>query len=131
MSKNVKRGIKRTCGSCGDKFSDLKRDPIMCPICESDFRLGLPQETEPEKEESDQVESEELPEGTEVVSLEEVDESKDSDVPSEEIDDLEDISDESPDLATDDDDTFLEEEEDPESDVNSIIGTAIEPKDES
>lgn len=131
MSKNVKRGNKRTCGSCGDRFYDLNRNPIICPMCETEFRLEQPQEAEPEKEESDQVESEDLPEGTEVVSLEEIDESKDSDVPSEEIDDLEDISDESPELATDDDDTFLEEEEDPESDVNSIIGTAIEPKEES
>jgi uncharacterized protein (TIGR02300 family) len=26
-------GIKRTCHSCGGRFYDLRRDPIICPMC--------------------------------------------------------------------------------------------------
>ena len=28
-------GLKRTCLSCGDRFYDMKRDPIVCPTCEA------------------------------------------------------------------------------------------------
>jgi len=28
-------GIKRTCNSCGAKFYDLRRDPIICPKCDA------------------------------------------------------------------------------------------------
>ena len=30
-------GTKRICQSCGAKFYDLKRDPIVCPKCEAVF----------------------------------------------------------------------------------------------
>lgn len=30
-------GIKRTCSSCGAKFYDLHKDPIICPKCETVF----------------------------------------------------------------------------------------------
>ena len=30
-------GIKRACLSCGARFYDLKRDPIICPKCEAVF----------------------------------------------------------------------------------------------
>jgi len=28
-------GVKRTCNSCGAKFYDLRRDPIICPKCDA------------------------------------------------------------------------------------------------
>ena len=28
-------GVKRTCTSCGTRFYDLRRDPIVCPKCEA------------------------------------------------------------------------------------------------
>lgn len=28
-------GLKRTCTSCGAKFYDLRRDPIICPKCDA------------------------------------------------------------------------------------------------
>ena len=28
-------GLKRTCNSCGAKFYDLRRDPIICPKCDA------------------------------------------------------------------------------------------------
>ena len=30
-------GIKRTCFSCGARFYDLRRDPIICPTCSTVF----------------------------------------------------------------------------------------------
>ncbi|HEY4134422.1 MAG TPA: TIGR02300 family protein [Alphaproteobacteria bacterium] len=30
-------GVKRVCGSCGAKFYDLNRDPILCPKCGTVF----------------------------------------------------------------------------------------------
>jgi conserved hypothetical protein TIGR02300 len=30
-------GLKRTCFSCGARFYDLRRDPIICPICSTVF----------------------------------------------------------------------------------------------
>ena len=34
---NLKWGTKRTCQSCGTKFYDLRRDPIVCPKCDEVF----------------------------------------------------------------------------------------------
>ena len=36
MSK-TKLGIKRRCGSCGTKFYDFNKSPIICPSCEAKF----------------------------------------------------------------------------------------------
>ena len=30
-------GLKRTCLNCGVRFYDMKRDPIICPSCETEF----------------------------------------------------------------------------------------------
>ncbi len=30
-------GLKRQCLSCGAKFYDMQRDPIICPACEAPF----------------------------------------------------------------------------------------------
>lgn len=30
-------GMKRTCQSCGARFYDLRRSPIVCPICQAAF----------------------------------------------------------------------------------------------
>lgn len=30
-------GLKRTCQSCGVKFYDLEKDPIVCPKCGAEF----------------------------------------------------------------------------------------------
>ncbi len=30
-------GIKRTCQSCGARFYDLKKDPVICPKCSATF----------------------------------------------------------------------------------------------
>jgi len=30
-------GLKRTCLSCGARFYDMQRNPIVCPTCETEF----------------------------------------------------------------------------------------------
>ncbi len=40
MSTRAERGAKRVCQSCGSKFYDLLRDPIICPICQSVYQDG-------------------------------------------------------------------------------------------
>ncbi len=34
QSAQATRGTKRTCTSCGARFYDLDRDPIVCPACD-------------------------------------------------------------------------------------------------
>jgi uncharacterized protein (TIGR02300 family) len=40
MSTKAERGTKRVCQSCGSKFYDLLRDPIICPICQAVYQDG-------------------------------------------------------------------------------------------
>src|ERR1700733_7823742 len=35
-------GTKRLCGSCGAKFYDLGKDPIVCPKCGTVFEIVVP-----------------------------------------------------------------------------------------
>lgn len=35
-------GTKRLCGSCGAKFYDLSKDPILCPKCGTTFVVTAP-----------------------------------------------------------------------------------------
>ena len=39
----LERGTKRTCQNpeCGERFYDLNRDPIACPICNSVYTIAL------------------------------------------------------------------------------------------
>lgn len=41
MSK-AELGTKRLCGSCGGRFYDLSKDPIVCPMCATVFVLPSP-----------------------------------------------------------------------------------------
>jgi uncharacterized protein (TIGR02300 family) len=42
-SKQQPRGTKRTCqnATCGQRFYDLTRDPILCPMCGSTFNPAV------------------------------------------------------------------------------------------
>jgi uncharacterized protein (TIGR02300 family) len=43
MATTKARGTKRTCqnATCGQRFYDLERDPIMCPICGANYNLAI------------------------------------------------------------------------------------------
>jgi uncharacterized protein (TIGR02300 family) len=40
MSIKAERGTKRVCQSCGGKFYDLNRAPIVCPLCQSVYQVS-------------------------------------------------------------------------------------------
>lgn len=118
------KGLKRICMSCGARFYDLNKKPIICPSCKTEFtgeikvksrRGRLPGEiagsqvdedtaAEETEEETDEVERDD-----ETVSLEEIDEdSEDGDDDAIELDDdidIDDIDDEDidEDIAEEDD----------------------------
>lgn len=127
MSKPA-RGTKRVCQSCGARFYDLGRSPIVCPVCQTVYQITPPTTRRAERQAAP-VEVRQKPEpevepiameGPETISLEEVDEAVDEAVIEAEIALGEDDA-EIP--AAGDDDTFLEETEgDEETDVTSIVG---------
>ena len=139
MSKET-RGTKRLCESCGAKFYDLARSPIICPACGAEFVLEEPKaKPEPEapakapapaKEEAKpEPEKPSEPSGTEVISLDE------AAAEEEVVDDadLADIDTDEENIPADgEEDVFLEDDEDESgSDVSGIIGGPIDTKEES
>lgn len=116
-------GTKRLCPSCGSKYYDLDRNPIVCPKCGTVFTAAAVQlrakAAAPIEEEEAEVE-ENLP--VDFVSLEEADAEQGGgeDVPDIEDEEIADIG--------GDDDTFLEEEED-DGDIEGI-DIDVAPEDE-
>ncbi len=112
-------GVKRLCPSCGTKYYDLNRSPILCPKCGTTFDAGQPA-VRPEKLAKviapiEEVEVDEVVGDVELVSLEEADaEASGGEV----VDDIdaEEIAEIDP-----GEDEFLEEEEG-DDDVADIIG---------
>lgn len=132
MSVKAARGTKRLCQKCGNKFYDLARNPITCPICNTVFQLA---EAKPKAaiasnpaEDEDEDEIGATATGVEIVSLEEA-ETEDTDIP--EIEDGQlDIEDEDTEL-DDGDETFIEVEDDDDGDdVTGIVGGSREEDDD-
>jgi uncharacterized protein (TIGR02300 family) len=111
-------GAKRQCQSCGVKFFDLNKDPILCPKCGTVFHAAPLTRASRATESEDETEVEK--EGVETISLDEVaaDESKTETVDADEDVEIED--------AAEVDDTFLEEEEEEDDDVTGLIDGDIE-----
>jgi len=113
-------GTKRLCPSCGTKYYDFNRSPILCPKCGTAFVVGITA-VRPEKAKAvavvDEVEIEDETPDVEIVSLEEADAeaSGADDVPGIEDEEIADID---PD---DEADVFLEEEDEGD-DVTDILG---------
>ena len=110
----LERGTKRTCQNpdCGERFYDLNRDPITCPICNSVYAIALQPPPQPPARPTPRplkrpvpipnAVKEQVPtaeDGEEFAALESEEES----APAEE------------------DDTFLEEAEEESSDVSGIV----------
>ena len=130
MSKPA-RGTKRVCPSCGARFYDLNRTPIVCPVCQSIYqaapppppprRWGRAQPVEIRKVEEQEADAPVL-EGPEIVSLDEAEEGT-SQVPAEEDEEIVDLGEEAAESpAGDDENALLEEEEEGEADVSGIVG---------
>lgn len=120
MADKAARGTKRTCqnGSCGSRFYDLARDPIVCPICGTTYAIARG----PAEPERDERRVQRKPEPVPALGPEAVPE-----VEEEALVDVE-AGDEA--IADTEDDTFLEEEEDAGGDVTGIIGGGGEDEEE-
>jgi uncharacterized protein (TIGR02300 family) len=129
MSKPA-RGSKRVCPSCGARFYDLNRTPIVCPVCQTVYQVTPPapsrrsERAAPVAPKVVVVEEVDAPVlgGADVISLEEVEEAG-AEVPIEDDEEIVDIGDDGVEVpaADDDENAFLEEEEG-EADVTGIVG---------
>ena len=122
-------GTKRLCGSCGAKFYDLSKDPIVCPKCETVFHPVVYTSTRSRSAEARAPVAPLVPEAAEpeaadveLVSLEDADAESggtkksaagDVDVEEDEVEVADDGA---------EDDTFLETEDDEGDDVSDIVG---------
>jgi len=115
MADKAARGTKRTCqsGSCGSRFYDLGRDPIVCPICGTTYAIArgaVPTEREERR----------APRKPEIIPA--IGDAPEVEVEAEDA--LVDVDGAEEPLAEAGDDTFLEEEEDAGGDVTGIVGGA-------
>jgi uncharacterized protein (TIGR02300 family) len=109
-------GTKRLCPSCGTKYYDLDRNPILCPKCGTPFTIATSLRAKPAPaEEDDDLETEDETPPVDFVSLEEAD-AEAAGTDDAVVADDEEIPDIGDDL---DDDTFLEEDEE-DDDINGI-----------
>lgn len=120
-------GTKRSCLSCGAKFYDLNRDPILCPKCGAPFLVAALSRLRAEaKTEDDEEDDLPIASGPDFVPLEAVDEED----PAKAVPD--DLEIEDAVIGDDDDDTFLETEEDEDDgDVSGLIDGDLEEDEES
>ncbi len=116
-------GAKRQCQSCGVKFFDLNKDPIVCPKCGTVFQGAVARAERATVKEEENEDDAAASAGVELVSLDEVEatEEKAAEVS---VDDI-DVDDE-----VEEEDTFLEEEEEDADDVSSLIDGEIAPDEE-
>ena len=127
MSKPA-RGTKRVCPSCGARFYDLNRTPITCPVCQAAYQLPAAPSRRSERAQAASARKVEVVvvrpvvPAAEVISLEEVEEAGAEPVIAED-EEIVDLGDDAPEIPPgDDDNAFLEEEEEGEADVSSIVG---------
>ena len=122
-------GTKRLCQSCGAKFYDLSKDPIVCPKCGTVFvamaiasTRGRQAEAANRAVDDDDADGDSAG-GPEMVSLDEVEaEESEKEIPVEGVEIEDDIA---------EDDTFLAEEEEGDDDVADLIDGDIEDDEEA
>jgi uncharacterized protein (TIGR02300 family) len=137
-------GTKRVCASCGAKFYDLARDPIVCPKCGTVYQIvtsaraaapaaaaaAAARAAAAQPRPTEEVELPQ-PANAEVISLDDADAeatgSKKKVAAPEAEGEEEEVE-----IATTEEDntTFLEQDEEEVGDVSDIIGEGIEEKEE-
>jgi len=130
MAAKADRGTKRTCQNpeCGSRFYDLNRDPIVCPVCSSEYALAAASATVAGPA---PLAAEKKPRAGMKKPVYPVEGIKPPDAPEAEGDEvLADVEDDAEATATEDDETFLEEEEEDGSDMSNIIGGPVAEPDE-
>ena len=129
MSQKEARGKKRTCQSCAARFYDLNRDPITCPMCQTEFVVTAGETAAVAAVEAAKIKpiKEKVFAVPDVVPAE-------GDLPElESTEALAEIESEDTEIAGEDaaEDTFLEEEEGEESDVAGLIDSPVEGEEET
>ncbi len=130
MATKADRGTKRTCQNpeCGSRFYDLNRDPIVCPICSTEYVLAA---ASPAMAASSPMTAEKKPRVGVKKPAYPVEGVKPPDAPEAEGDEaLADVEEDAEPAAAEDDETFLEEEEEDGSDMSNIIGGPVAEPDE-
>jgi uncharacterized protein (TIGR02300 family) len=123
-------GTKRICPSCGSKFYDLLKSPIICPKCGTSFIAApllpskgeMPQAAVAKPREQPKPvaeEAEEVPD-VELVSLEEVEEGGEAEDETAAIADV-DLGEEEETAEAEEDNTFLVEDEEESGDVTGYL----------
>lgn len=128
MSNKAERGTKRTCQNpeCGSRFYDLKRDPIVCPICDTVYEIAVSPVAV-----AAAAAAEEKARKPAKKPVFPVEGAKPEDAPEAEAEEaLATIESDDEPAAGDDDETFLEEEEEDGSDMSNIIGGPVADTDE-
>ena len=125
MSTKAERGTKRTCQNpeCGSRFYDLNRDPIVCPTCQTAFKLSMPADAQSAVPTGQVAGTRAAARRGSFAPVE-----KPAVVPAaeDEEDALPALEGEEEAEASEDDETFLEPEEEDGSDVETIIGPVSE-----
>lgn len=122
MSTKAERGTKRTCQNteCGSRFYDLNRNPILCPTCQTEYKLdAVPVEAMAAAPGPEPRAAKRPPAAEPEEALMEGDEDA---LPAIEGDDEA--------VAGEDDETFLEAEEEDGADMSNIIGGPVAEGDE-
>lgn len=118
MSMKTERGTKRTCqsASCGSRFYDLNRDPIVCPICGTIYEMATATAVGAVTAAAADKARRPVAKKPEVVAP------VPGEAPDVEADDtLADIETDDEAISDDDDETFLESEDEEGGDVSGIV----------
>ncbi len=122
MSIKAERGTKRVCQSCGSKFYDLNRDPIICPLCQAVYQNAAPASRATGGNNLDADDDAVLDKGRlEFVPLDEIAAKEGEDLPDIEGDDIAGDDDDEALDAGGDDEPFLEAEDEGEADVSGFV----------
>jgi uncharacterized protein (TIGR02300 family) len=126
-------GTKRLCASCGAKFYDLNKDPIVCPKCETVFVVPVvtTRATRADAARAEPDQSTPASADAEFISLEDADAEAQGKKKTGLKDDDDLVDDDADADDAGDDDTFIEETDDGEDDVTDIIGDAGDKEDEN
>ncbi len=126
---NPAKGTKRVCPSCGARFYDLSRAPIICPVCQAVYQVTPPPSRRGERAAPPEPRPKPAPVikppvvVPDPISLEDAEEVGET-IPIEAEEEIVDLGDDEPEIPpAADDDRFLEEQPDEEPDVSGIVGT--------
>ena len=119
-------GTKRLCANCSARYYDLNKTPITCPKCGAPFEVVATTTRSRFRQQAvvsqPEVEPEEAPSETELISREEV---ENEDVETDETNETDETA------KDDSGDPLIEEVEDEDTDVSEIIGGDVKDEEDT